>query len=86
LSPCSNNGDDRLSEKDRTELMTTLRKRVENLPEGPFKHRMQARVRLLEEVPREAFIALALILLAMLGIWAYSKFVWRLPKYALAMI
>jgi len=75
-----------LSEKDRIELMTTLRKRVDSLPEGPFKHRMQMRVKLLDEVPREAWVALAIILLACLGVFAYSKWAWRLPKYALAMI
>lgn len=75
-----------MNEKDRIELISLLRKRVSNLQEGPFKHRMEARVKLLDEVPREAFIALALILLAMLGIWVYSKWAWRPLKYALAII
>jgi len=75
-----------MSQKDRVELMAFLRKRVASLPEGPFKHRMEMRVKLLEEVPPEAWIAVALILLAMLGMWVYTKWAWRLPKYALAMI
>jgi len=75
-----------MSEKDRMELMATLRKRIEALPEGPFKHRMQMRGKLLDEVPREAWIALALVLLAMLGIWAYSKWALRIPRYALAFL
>jgi len=74
-----------MSEKDRIELLAFLRKRVSSLPEGSFKHRMQMRVKLLEEVPREALIGLALVLLAMLGVWVYSKWAWRLPK-ALALI
>jgi hypothetical protein len=74
-----------MSVQDRTELIALLRKRVSNLHEGPFKHRMEARVKLLEEVPREAFIALALIILAMLGMWAYTKWAWR-PLRALAVI
>jgi len=74
-----------MSKQDKMKLMVTLRKRINDLPEGPFKHRMEMRVKLLEEVPPEAWIALALILLAMLGVWVYSKWAWR-PLKALALI
>jgi len=74
-----------MSAQDRMKLMATLRKRINDLPEGPFKHRMQMRVKLLDEVPPEAWIALALILLAMLGVLAYAKWAWR-PLRALMVI
>jgi len=75
-----------MSEEDRRELIAFLRERISRLPDGPFKHRMQMRVKLLEEVPGEVWIALGLMLLAMLGIWVYTKWAWRLPKYVLAVI
>jgi len=62
-----------LSEKDRVELVTFLRKKVELLPESYFKRRMQMRVKLLEEVPPEAFWALALIILVALGLLAFGR-------------
>jgi len=78
--------DDEMSEQDRRELIEFLRERISRLPNGPFKRRMEVRVKLLEEVPREAWIALGLMLLLMLGIWVYAKWAWRLPKYALAVL
>jgi len=74
-----------MNAQDRMELTALLRKRVASLPEGPFKHRMETRVKLLDEVPREAWIALALVLLAMLGMWVYTKWAWR-PLRALMVI
>jgi len=62
---------------ERAELVSSLHKRVEGLPEGYFKRRMQARVKLLEEVPPEAFWALAIIIVATLTTLALGTLVWR---------
>jgi len=59
--------------KDRAEAVKFLRERVELLPEGYFKRRMQARVKLLEEVTPEAFWALVLIILIALGLLVLGK-------------
>jgi len=73
-----------MSEERKKRLSATLRKRISSLPEGPFKRRMEMRANMLDEVPPEAWIGLALVLLAMLGLFAYSKLA-RLPK-ALALL
>jgi len=59
--------------KDRAEVVEFLRKKVEMLPEGYFKRRMQARVKLLEEVPPEAFYGLVIIILVALGLLVLGK-------------
>jgi len=62
---------------ERAELVSLLRKRVAALPDSYLKRRMQARVKLLEEVPPEAFWALVIVIIAMLGVLAFGKVVWR---------
>jgi len=68
---------------DRAKAIAFLRERVDILPEGYFKHRMQARVKLLEEVPREAFWGLVIIILVALGLLVFGKIflrrVWIVP-------
>jgi len=69
--------------KDRAEVVKFLREKVELLPEGYFKRRMQARVKLLDEVPREAYWGLVIIILAALGLLVFGKIflrrVWVVP-------
>jgi len=59
--------------KNRAEVIAFLREKVELLPEGYFKRRMQTRVKLLEEVPPEAFYALVIIILIALGLLVLGK-------------
>jgi len=66
--------------KDRTEVVAFLREKVEMLPEGYFKRRMQARVKLLDEVPPEAFWGLVIVILVALGLLVLGKIFLR-PYY-----
>lgn len=62
---------------ERAPLIHLLRERVDKLPEGHFKRRMKARVKLLEEVPPEAFWAIVAVIITALSVLALGKIVWR---------
>jgi len=62
---------------ERGALIGLLRKRVDKLPEGYFKRRMQMRVKLLEEVPPEALWALVAVIVAALSVAVLGKIFWR---------